>query len=80
VVTYQSDDDVPCSPVTNVPSGRLSAVHERPSYRNTGLTELPPPRLAFFDDLEENVAGARQAGLQAWRVSRPGEILDALAR
>ena len=48
--------------------------------RMAGLTGLPPPRLAFFDDLEENVAGARQAGLQAWRVSRPGEILDALAR
>jgi putative hydrolase of the HAD superfamily len=46
--------------------------------RMAAITGLPPARLAFFDDLEENVAGARQAGLQAQRVSRPGEILAAL--
>lgn len=43
------------------------------------LVGVAPARLAFFDDLEENVAGARAAGLQAHRVSRPREILDALA-
>lgn len=31
-------------------------------------------RVLFFDDLEENVLGARQAGLQAHRVTRPQEI------
>ncbi len=34
----------------------------------------PPARLAFFDDLEENVAGAARAGLQAFRVSSADEI------
>jgi putative hydrolase of the HAD superfamily len=33
-----------------------------------------PGRLAFFDDLEENVQGARHAGLQAFRVSSAAEI------
>jgi putative hydrolase of the HAD superfamily len=40
---------------------------------------VAPGRLAFFDDLEENVAGARRAGLQAQRVTRPGDIAKALA-
>jgi len=34
----------------------------------------PPSRLAFFDDVEENVAGARRAGLQAYRVRSAAEI------
>ena len=46
--------------------------------RMAAITGQPPARLAFFDDLEENVAGARAAGLQAQRVSGPGEILDLL--
>ena len=33
-----------------------------------------PSRLAFFDDLEENVAGAARAGFQAFRVSSAEEI------
>jgi FMN phosphatase YigB (HAD superfamily) len=46
--------------------------------RMTAIIGIAPSRLAFFDDLEENVAGARAAGLQARRVARPQEILDAL--
>lgn len=46
--------------------------------RVAAIAGLPPARLAFFDDLEENVAGARRAGLQAHRVSRPEEILSLL--
>ena len=42
--------------------------------RMAALTGLPPQRLAFLDDLEENVQGARQAGLQAFRVSSAAEI------
>ena len=42
--------------------------------RLSELVGLPPARLAFFDDVEANVAGARRAGLQAHRVSRPDEI------
>ena len=34
----------------------------------------PPERLVFFDDIEENVGGARRAGLQAYRVSSAAEI------
>jgi putative hydrolase of the HAD superfamily len=33
-----------------------------------------PARLAFFDDVEENVAGARGAGLLAYRVRSAAEI------
>lgn len=42
------------------------------------LIGTAPWRLAFFDDLEENVAGARRAGLRAHRVTQPQDILDAL--
>jgi len=37
-----------------------------------------PAEIAFFDDLEENVEGARRAGLQAFRVASPAEI-DAIS-
>jgi putative hydrolase of the HAD superfamily len=43
------------------------------------LAGVAPGRLAFFDDLEENVAGARRAGLQAHLAKRPGDIAAALA-
>jgi putative hydrolase of the HAD superfamily len=39
-----------------------------------------PERLAFLDDSEENVLGARRAGLEAYRVSTAGEIERALAQ
>jgi len=38
------------------------------------LIDLPPARLAFFDDVEANVAGARRAGLQAHHVILPDQI------
>ncbi|HZM34914.1 MAG TPA: HAD family phosphatase [Burkholderiales bacterium] len=38
------------------------------------LAGVPPARLAFFDDLEENVAGARRAGLIAHRVTTPAAL------
>lgn len=41
---------------------------------------LPPTALLFFDDLEENVAGARACGLQAVRVTSPVDVRDALRR
>jgi glucose-1-phosphatase len=34
----------------------------------------PASRLVFFDDVEENVAGARRAGLQAYQVRSAAEI------
>jgi len=43
--------------------------------RLASLIGAPASRLAFFDDVEENVAGARRAGLQAFRVSSAAEIL-----
>jgi len=42
--------------------------------RLSQLIGLPPARLAFFDDVEPNVAGARRAGLQAHHVTRPDQI------
>lgn len=38
------------------------------------LIGAPPARLAFFDDMQANVEGARRAGLHAYRVSRSEEI------
>lgn len=38
------------------------------------LIGAPPARLVFFDDAQENVAGARRAGLRAYRVRSAGEI------
>lgn len=39
---------------------------------------VPPDRIAFFDDLEENVAGARRAGLRAHRFHSPAAVAAAL--
>lgn len=47
--------------------------------RVSDLIGAPPSRLAFFDDVEENVAGARRAGLQAFRVRGAAEI-EAISR
>jgi putative hydrolase of the HAD superfamily len=48
---------------------------DREAFRRmAALTGRPPARLVFFDDLEDNVRGARDAGLQAFRVSAPAEI------
>lgn len=38
----------------------------------------PPQRIAFFDDLAENVAGARAAGLRAFHVGSAAQIASAL--
>jgi putative hydrolase of the HAD superfamily len=40
----------------------------------------PTERLVFFDDVEENVVGARRAGLDAYRVTKVEEIERALAQ
>jgi FMN phosphatase YigB (HAD superfamily) len=39
---------------------------------------VEPARILFFDDLEENVAGARTAGLQAVLVRSPTDVAAAL--
>jgi putative hydrolase of the HAD superfamily len=39
---------------------------------------LPPHRIAFFDDLEENVRGARKAGLLAYQVTSAADLRAAL--
>ena len=39
---------------------------------------LAPGAIAFFDDLDVNVEGARRAGLRAWRARGPGEVRRAL--
>ncbi|MDA0226320.1 MAG: HAD family phosphatase [Proteobacteria bacterium] len=45
--------------------------------RELGVT---PGAILFFDDLEENVEGARRAGLQAVHVRSPQDVRDALER
>ena len=42
-------------------------------------TAVPAQRMLFFDDTEENVAGARRAGLQAVHVRSPADITASLA-
>lgn len=42
--------------------------------RVSDLIGVPPARLALFDDVEANVAGARRAGLLAHHVTRPDQI------
>lgn len=42
--------------------------------------KLAPERILFFDDLEANIAGANQAGLQTVHVRTPQDVKDALAR
>jgi HAD superfamily hydrolase (TIGR01509 family) len=39
---------------------------------------VAPDRIAFFDDLEENIAGAQAAGLRAFRVSSAAGVRAAL--
>ena len=38
-----------------------------------------PEHVLFFDDLQENVAAARAAGLQAVLVRTPADVREALA-
>jgi len=40
---------------------------------------VPASRIVFFDDLPENIEGARARGLQAVRVSSTSDIADALS-
>ncbi len=40
---------------------------------------VPASRIVFFDDLAENVEGARARGLQAIHVRAPTDVADALA-
>ena len=48
---------------------------EREAFlRFTKTIGKEPAQIAFFDDLEENVAGARAAGLQAFRATSPAQI------
>lgn len=46
----------------------------------TRTLDLRPQQILFFDDLEENIAGARQAGLQTVHVRTPQDVQDALER
>ncbi|MGQ0752854.1 MAG: HAD-IA family hydrolase, partial [Betaproteobacteria bacterium] len=39
---------------------------------------LPPARIAFFDDLPENVAGARKAGMAGFQITSLPELRSAL--
>lgn len=43
------------------------------------LMRTAPERIAFFDDLPENVAGARRCGLHAFQVTALDDIRHALA-
>jgi putative hydrolase of the HAD superfamily len=40
---------------------------------------LPAGRIVFFDDLAENIEGARARGLAAVHVTSPGDVAEALA-
>lgn len=54
---------------------------ERKAFEHVAQAlKLNPERILFFDDLAENIAGARAAGLQAIHVRTPQDVKDALAR
>ena len=40
---------------------------------------VPAPRIVFFDDLAENIEGARARGLTAIHVTSPADVAEALA-
>lgn len=53
---------------------------DRAAYDHViGAIGLPASRIVFFDDLAENVEGARACGLEAVHVKSPRDIADALA-
>ncbi|MES2383091.1 MAG: HAD-IA family hydrolase [Pseudomonadota bacterium] len=53
---------------------------ERRAFEHiAGAVGLPADALLFFDDLADNVAGARTAGLQAVLVRSPADVRAALA-
>lgn len=39
------------------------------------IAGIAPQRIGYFDDLEENVAGARAAGLRAFRAVSPADVV-----
>ncbi len=54
---------------------------ERPAFEHiTREIRVKPQAILFFDDLAENVAGARAAGLQAVHVLGPPDVKAALER
>jgi glucose-1-phosphatase len=48
--------------------------HEAAFARLAAAIGAPAARLVFFDDMEDNIAGARRAGLRAFRVRSRAEI------
>jgi HAD superfamily hydrolase (TIGR01509 family) len=40
---------------------------------------VDPERIVFFDDLAENIEGAKACGLTALHVTSPGDVARALA-
>jgi len=44
-----------------------------------GAIGIPAPRILFFDDLAENIEGARACGLMAVHVTSPTDVADAIA-
>ena len=57
-----------------VTSCEIGARKPEPEAFRRLLKLVGAKQVLFFDDLEENVAGARAAGLRAHRVSSPAEI------
>ena len=39
---------------------------------------MPAQRIVFFDDLAENIEGARKQGLTAIHITSPNDVADAL--
>jgi putative hydrolase of the HAD superfamily len=52
---------------------------DREAYDHVvGAIGVPASRILFFDDLAENIDGARACGLMAVHVRSPGDVADAL--
>jgi len=53
---------------------------DRDAYDHVvGAIGVPASRILFFDDLAENIAGARACGMMAVHVRSPTDVADALA-
>jgi len=61
-------------------SHRMGLVKPDPRFYGRILAEegCPPAEALFFDDVLENVAGARKAGITAWQFRDPGSLESAL--
>ena len=79
---WSTDYPALLAPVTQVFSSHAIGLRKPAAaafHKVCALMNTVPERVAFFDDLPENVAGARRCGLQAFQVTSLDDVRHALA-